>query len=184
MRTFTRTLVAATAVPALVLGAAACSDDDNTAQSENTASQASIDDLSARVERNEMIFAVVSISKLGLHDMDETLNDAGTIEPSFAPNTRTAVRLLALTDWGEFQAEADTVRGHAEDLMTALADEDVDAAAAAAADLHDSEHDFNTAVWNVVAKDLKPEFGGPQPEEREESGTPTAGETPEAEATP
>ena len=172
-------VVAAAIAPALALAAIACDDDDDdTAQGETTASQQSIDTLQARVQRNEMLFAVISLGGLGLHDMDEALNDEQTIDSSFAPNTRTAIRLLALTDWdSEFAADAEEVEGHAVDLLQALEDEDIDAAGDAAAALHDTEHDLSNAVWAVLAADLPPDAGGVEQEDHGEE-TPGAGETP------
>lgn len=165
-------VIAAALLSAMAL-AAACSDDANT---DSSAQQSDIDALNARIERLDMMHAVIGLSKLGLHDMDESLA-AGTIESSFSSNTRTAIRLLALTEWpSDLAADADTVEGHAVDLLKALADEDVDAASDAATALHDGEHDFSDEVWAILAADLPADAGGV--EAHDESGeTPAAGET-------
>jgi hypothetical protein len=164
--------VIAAALLSTMAFAAACSDDGETG---NTAQQSDIDTLNARVERLDMMHGIIGLSKLGLHDMDESLAE-GTIESSFSGNTRTAIRLLALTEWsGDLDTDAETVEGHAVDLLRALADEDVDAAADAAAALHDSEHDFSNEVWAVLAADLAHDAGGV--EAHDEGETPAAGET-------
>jgi hypothetical protein len=175
-------LLAGALLAALGIFAAACDDD---AESQNNAQQSDVDrltqsinELNTRVSRDEMMYAILQINSLGLHDMDEGLK-AGTIESSYAPNTRTAVRLLALTGWTpDLKPEADTLHGHAVDLLKALEDEDIDAASAAATELHEGAHQFTDKVWAVVAADLPPDAGGVAAHDDEEEGTPAAGETP------
>lgn len=149
--------VIAAALLSVMAIAVACGDD---AETDSSAQQSDVEALNARVERVEMMHAVIGLSKLGLHDMDVALQE-GTIESSFSGNTRTAIRLLALTEWSpEFEDDAAAVEGHAVDLLRALEDEDLDAASAAALELHDTEHDFSAAVWAVLAADLAPDAGG------------------------
>jgi hypothetical protein len=175
-------LLAVALIGALGIFAAACDDD---AESQNNAQQSdvdrltqSIDELNTRISHDEMMYAILQINSLGLHDMDEGLRD-GTIESSYAPNTRTAVRLLALTGWTpDLKPEADEVHGHAVDLLKALENEDIDAASAAATELHEGAHQFTDKVWAVVAADLPADAGGVEPHDEEEEGTPAAGETP------
>lgn len=153
-------LLLAAIVPVALLFAVACGDD---ADSSDSASQSSIDELSARVQRNEQMAAVLEMNKLGLHDMDESLA-AGTIESSFAPNTRTAIRVLALTDWeDDFSEDAGIVQEHAVDLLKALEDEDIAGAARHAKELHELGHDFTDAVWAKLAADLPADAGGVAP---------------------
>jgi len=175
MTRLTYVLLSGALVLGLALAGAACTDDDG-AESNSNASQQSVDDISARVQRNEMMHAIIELDSLGLHDMDETLNGTGEIDPSFAPKARTAVRLLALTDWGSHQADADAAHEQAVALLQALEDEDVEAAADAASGLHDLEHDLSAAVWNELAADLPPDAGGPQ-EHDGGSRTPEPGAT-------
>jgi hypothetical protein len=174
---FKHALAAAALISALALaafGAAAC-DDDNSAQSENGASQQTVDQLTTTVQRNQMMTSIITLDSLGLHGIDETLAE-GTVESSFAPAARTAVRLLALTDWDSSVAsDAETVHGHAVDLLVALEAEDVEAASAAATELHDGEHDLSHDVWAILAADLPPDAGGVEEEHGDE--TPAAGET-------
>lgn len=187
MRIFTRTIIAAIALPALVLTAAACGDENDTAQSENTASQASIDEISARVQRNEILQALVTIDGLRLHEIDETLNEAdGAIDPTFVPRTRLFVRMQSLTSWpDELAAEGQSVLAAGVELLKALEDGDAEAAKGPATAVHEGSHEFNDQAWNVAVEGLPAGAGGPEAdEEAEGSETPEAGETPEPEATP
>jgi hypothetical protein len=188
-------LIAAVLLPILGLAAVACDDDNsNSADGSSNASQQSVDELSLKVQRNEEMQALLTLSGLGLHGMDESLA-AGTIDTTFRGKARTAIRVLALTDWEQqFSGDAATLQGHATDLYKALGDEDVEKAATAAHELHEAEHDFDDAVWAVLAAELPADAGGVE-EEHEADETPEAGstpaddhgnnsETPEAEATP
>jgi hypothetical protein len=173
-------VLAALFVSVVALAGAACNDD---ADSNSSASQAEITEVSNRIQRNEMLYALTTLSTLGLHAMDESLAE-GTIDSSFARNTRTAIRMFALTNWdATLQEDAETLRGHAVDLLAALNDEDVEAAADAAHELHEGEHDFSDAAWAIVAKDLPPDAGGVEEHEEEPAGTPGAEGTPSASTT-
>jgi hypothetical protein len=174
-----RTALVVLAVVALI-GAltAACTDN---ADSESSASQESVEQVMARVQRNEMITTLLTIGDIPLHDMDESIA-AGTIESNFIPDTREALRLLALTEWDSALADdAEAIRASAAELLAALRDGDVDAAAEPSAALHEGWHQFESDAWDVITADLPPGEGGPEPEEDDhgEGGmTPTADETP------
>lgn len=177
MARFKHVLMAAAFAPLVILSAVACDDETNT---ESSASQGSIDAVTLRVQRDEMMYANLTIDSLELHPMSEALAE-GTIETTFAPRTRTAIRLYALTDWDDsLAADAATLRGHAVDLLQALADEDIEAAAAASDELHDGQHEFSEAVWAVLAADLPADAGGV--EDHEETPEPSGSE--ETESTP
>jgi hypothetical protein len=199
MRGFKRALFMTCAIAALAIGAAACDDDGDDAESNSNASQESIDALSATVTENEQFSSLLAFGTLSLHAMDEDLNETGVIESSYAPNTTKLIRILALTDWGQFQDDAEDLRSHAEALLTALHDEDIETAKTEATEVHDREHDFNKLVMNELVKDLDPDLGGPDLEEHEGGSetpgadetpgeehdeTPAGEETPEAEGTP
>jgi hypothetical protein len=167
------------AVVALVAAlAAACTDE---ADSESSASQESVEQISARVQRNEMITALLAIGALPLHDMDVAIAD-GTVESNFIPDTREALRLLALTDWAPaLAADADALRRQAADLLAALRDDDVAAAAEPAAALHEGWHQFEGEAWNVVAADLPADEGGPEEDDHGDE-EPADGMTPAADS--
>ena len=164
----------------------ACSSDNkpDAASGSSTASQASVDELSARIQRNEMLFAVVNLSALPLHTIDESLAE-GKAESTFVPDARAAVRFLALTNWDStLRAEAETLRGHAAALLQALDDGDLEAAKGPAHDLHEGYHDFADKIWAVVAKDLPPDAGGVAPHTDDASTPAGGGTTPVAGTTP
>ena len=155
----------------------------------STASQASVDDLSARIQRNEMIFAAFNLAALPLHDIDTGLA-AGKAESTDVPNARAAVRLFALTNWdSSLKVEAETLRGHAADLLKALDDGDIEKAKDPAHQLHEGWHDFSDKLWAVLAKDLPADAGGVSAHSTDDT-TPAAGSTasmgttPQAGATP
>ncbi len=194
MRILTRTLVAAFALPAIVLGAAACdSGNDDTAQKDSAALQASITalqteiaDSSVRVQRNEILQALVTIDGLRLHEIDEALNEAdAAIDPTFVPRTRLFIRMQSLTSWpDELTAEGQNVLAAGIELLKALEDGDVEAAKGPATAVHEGSHEFNEQAWNVAVEGLPADAGGSEPNDEEANGTPEAGETPAPEATP
>lgn len=178
-----RMLVAlAVLVPALAMLAAACSD---SADSKNSAAQANVDRIDARVQRNEMMSAIITLDGLPLHEMDVSLA-ASTVESAFVPDTRTAIRMLKLTNWvDELKDDADKLHGEAVNLLKALEADNVDAAKAPAHNLHEGAHEFHRAVWAVLARDLPSDAGGPEPTEAAGADeTPAAGTTPAAGSTP
>ena len=77
----------------------ACNGGSNkTATSSSSASQQSIDDLTTRVQRDEMLNAWIAIAALPVHDLDTTLQ-GGKIDGKYVPTLRTLIRELALTEF-------------------------------------------------------------------------------------
>lgn len=175
-----RFLLLGVAALAVAFFAAACDDD---AESNNNASQGSVDAVNARIEelhddvqRVEMMHALLALSKLGLHDMAEGLR-GGAIESSYIPNTRAAWRILALTDWhDDVRADAEAVRDDAGALLEALQADDIEAAKEHARALHEGEHDFSGAVWELLESQAGVEEPGGG--HGTDSGTPAADGTP------
>jgi hypothetical protein len=151
----------------LALAAAACG--SNNAQSESIASQASIDELAARVQQNQMLNAAITISGLPIHEMD-TAAQSGTIDNKYVPTARMLVRVTALTDWTpDLASDAMKMHDDSARLLKGLdAGEDIDAIKPLSQAVHEDWHTFTEEVWNVVAKSLPADEGGPRP-------TPTAG---------
>jgi hypothetical protein len=170
-------LFAAALIGALGLFAAACDDD---AETQNNAQQSDIDAITARVQQLEMRESLLMLGTLGLHGMDQTLNETGVIDPSYSRNTTTALRVLSTTDWGAHDEQAEAVRQAGIDLLAALHDEDVEAAKTAATDLHDTEHELSNAVWADILGDLPADEGGVE-EHDDGAASPAAGETPASE---
>jgi hypothetical protein len=175
MPRFRHIMVAAIAVPALVLGAVACSDDDNTAEGESSASAQDVDAINTRIQRNEMITALLGIATLPLHDIDETISAGEEIPSNAIPTMRTVIRLTSLTNWAsDLQAAADEIHEDAEAFIAAAESDDHGALAEQATAVHDGWHDFSAEAWEAIA----PGTG----EEHSDSETPHTEETPHDDA--
>jgi hypothetical protein len=155
----------ALATGAVALAAVACGSDTKSAGSDSNASQASVDQLAARVQRNEQLDAWVTISNMPMHALDTSMQ-SGTIDNKYVPTLRTMVRLLALTDWtSDVKDEATKLHDDGVTLM-----QELDAGKTAAevkgrsTTVHEDWHMFGPAVGDMLAKDLPADAGGPQPE--------------------
>jgi hypothetical protein len=167
-------MIIATVLAAAAVVATACASGTKTTTSDSSASQASIDQLAARVQRNEMLFAVVNLSALPLHQMDESAQN-GTIDNKYVPTARTLVRVTALTNWSEpLKAGAAKMHDDAVTLLKGLDNgDDVSLIKKLSQTAHEDWHLFILAAWDVVAKDLPPDAGGPKAKpDSESSGTP------------
>jgi hypothetical protein len=143
---------------------AACGSDAKSTVSSSSASQQSIDELTARVQRDEMLNAWVTVSNLPLHDFDAELQ-GGKIDGKYVPALRTLIRVLALTDWSNDLKEF-TMRMHDEAvaLFRGLnAGEEASALKDRSAALHVDADAFGSTVGNVIGKGLPADAGGPGP---------------------
>jgi hypothetical protein len=152
-------------VVAAMLGLAATACGGNNARSESSASQSSIDELAARVQQNQMLNAAITISGLPIHEMD-TAAQGGKIDNKYVPTARMLVRVTALTDWvPDLAGDATKMHGDGVALLKALdAGKDIDAIKPLSQAVHEDWHTFTDKVWNVVAKSLPADEGGPRPE--------------------
>ena len=146
----------------LALTAAACG--GSNAKSESSASQASIDELAARVQQNQMLNAVITLSALPEHEMD-TAALGGKIDNKYVPTARMLVRLTALTDWlPELSAPAQKLHDDSVNLLQALDDgKDVGVIKPLSQAVHEDWHVFTDRAWDVVSKSLPANAGGPRP---------------------
>lgn len=179
MRLGTGALVLA-ATLSLAIAAAACGGDN--AKSESSASQASIDQLAARVQQDEMLNAVIVISGLPEHEMD-TAAQGGKIDNKYVPTARMLVRMTALTNWTpDLASDAAKLHDSSLALLQALdAGKDVDAIKPLSQKAHEDWHMFADAAWDVVTKSLPANAGGPRATAT--PGSPTAA-TPAGMTTP
>jgi len=170
-------LFAALALSAAVL-AAACGGSDSSATSDPT-TQAALDALTLRVQRDEMLNAWITISNLPVHDMDTSVQ-GGKIDGKYVPTLRTAIRVLALTGWTA-DLKASTTKFH-DDAVVLLQALNAGKTAAEVKDLstaaHEDWHLFGTGAGNAVAKDLPADAGGPSL-----TATPDTSTTPAAPST-
>lgn len=157
----------------LVIVAASCG--GNNAKSESSTSQASIDQLAARVQQNQMMDSLITIAGLPLHEMDSTAQ-GGKIDNKYVPTARMLVRVTALTEWSpELNTLAQKLHDDGVKLLQALdAGSDVATVKPLSQAVHEEWHTFTDKAWSVVAKALPPDAGGPKATpEPESSGNST-----------
>lgn len=160
----------------LALTAAACGDDD--ADSSSSAQQGDVDAIAARMQQNEVLFAIKAIGDLPLHDMDEAIQ-GGDVPDDALPNARDVIRYVGLTDWpADLEGGANDVQAAAIALVTALDDGDAEAAKQPATDLHEAWHAFEGVAWAEIGGDLPAEAGIRESHGGDASNTPAAGTTP------
>ncbi len=146
------------------VAAAGCWGGGNTgnAAASSTAAQSSVDALTARVQRDEMLNAWVTVSALPIHDLDATLQ-GGKIDGKYVPALRTLIRVLALTDFSPaIKPAAQQLHDDAVALFQALnAGKDAATVSPMSAKVHAESDKFDPALGSEVAKDLPVDAGGP-----------------------
>ena len=169
MRKFTRCFAFAIAAGLLVAAGAACSSSTKNADSSSNASQQSVDQLSARVQQDEMLNAWVTIQNMPLHTLDETLQ-GGTVDPTYVPTVRMLIRELALTNWtSDVQPVVKKWHDDAVALLQALeSGKDIDSLKPLSSAVHEDGDTGKATLGNAAAKSLPADAGGPEP-------TPTPG---------
>lgn len=181
MRILGPRLLLAIVTGAVALAALACGSDAKDADSSSNASQASVDELAARVQRNEQLDAWVTISNMPMHALDEGIQ-GGTIDNKYVPTLRMLVRLTALTDWSnEVKPDANKLHDDAVTLLQALdAGKTASEAKGLSTAVREDWHMFGPKVGDMLAKDLPADAGGPAGDHEEEMSTPASGTTPSA----
>ena len=121
------------------------------AQDEITQLQAQVDALRAQVTTANLLAAVQHLNAAGFHAMDEALH-AGELNPRYLNTVRNTIKTANAVVWPEgLKDQAAGFVEAAERLETALADEDVDAAAQAASEAHDAHHVLTHAIFAYLA---------------------------------
>lgn len=166
-------IIAAILATAMVIAAACGGSSTKNIDSSTAASQQSIDQLTTRVQRDEMLNAWVTISNLPMHDFDATLQ-GGKIDGKYLPALRTVIRELALTGWAS-ELQQPMAKFH-DDAVALLQGLNSGKEATALKDLSSAVHKdadaFGSTVGDVVAKDLPADAGGPS---HSSAGTSTGG---------
>jgi hypothetical protein len=99
--------------------------------------------------------ATYLLDDAGLHDLDVRLNEEGEILPYDRGRVVRVARLLAIVDWPEELAEdAETLIDLMHELAAALGDDDLEAAAPLATEVHDLQHDLSHDVGRWLAQTL------------------------------
>lgn len=184
---FTVLAVLAGAAIASACGSSSARSTGSTSPASGDAAGAAADQLTARVQRDEMLNAVITISALPIHDLD-TAAQNGKIDNKYVPSVRLIVRELALTDWtSDVQPLTTKFHDDAVKLLQALdAGKDVDTIKPLSQAMHQDYHTFQEPAWNTLAKDLPPDAGGPsaQPMQSSQGTQSPASQTPAASSTP
>jgi hypothetical protein len=137
-------------LPALLVGAALLC---GTAQSQSTeeriaALEQEVADLRSQLASVGMLTVNTYLIDAGFHAMDKALHQ-GDLDPRFLNTVREAATVVSALDWPEgLDAIAAEFLAAAGELASALEAEDVDSAAAAAAAVHDRQHELS---HNIVA---------------------------------
>ncbi|MEZ4661356.1 MAG: hypothetical protein R2911_27720 [Caldilineaceae bacterium] len=96
--------------------------------------------------------AVYLLDSAGLHDLDVRLNEEQDLQAGDAGNVGRVAQLLSSVDWPEVLAsDAMSMTTVLTDLATALADDDLETAAALATQAHEVQHDFSHAAEHWLA---------------------------------
>lgn len=133
MNTAARYAVLAAALLAITALAAACTDDGEEAAP-------GLDPLAA----------ITFLDSVGLHGIDEAINEEGDIPDTAASDVRKAQAAVALGRWpDDLRDEAAALEQILGDLAAELEKESpsLDVAGDLAARSHDGQHDFSHAVW-------------------------------------
>lgn len=163
-------------IAAAVLAGAAIASACGSGSSSSGVSQQSLDQLTARVQQDEMVNAWIAVSNIPIHDLDTTLQ-GGKIDGKYVPALRTLIRVLALTDFSpDIKPAAQQLHDDAVTLFQALnSGEDAATVAPLSATVHAESDKFNPELGDVVAKALPVDAGGPRP--TQVPNTSTAGTT-------
>jgi hypothetical protein len=120
-------------------------------QDEVTQLRAQLDALRAQVTMAILLSAVQHLDAAEFHTMDETLH-AGELNPRYLTTVRHAITTTSAVTWPvTLQEQATTFIEAAQRLEGALADEDIEAAAQAAAETHDAQHVLSSAIFAHLA---------------------------------
>jgi hypothetical protein len=173
-----KTLILTSAAVVVATIAAACT--DNTNQIPENSSSVQSQAVAAAVQYIDMKYALIDIERLPIHEMDEQVQ-GGTINNEYVPTARALSRLSALADWSpELAEQAATLHGDAVTLLKALEEGMVEGAKAPSQAVHEDWHMFLADGWDVIAKRLPPEEGGPKGPAAQGEETPAANVTPGA----
>jgi hypothetical protein len=140
---------AAIALLSLTLFAAACSDDDDDANAQETG--ASDAELHARVDRLEVEAVMASMRNEGLHEIDDEAQAASEIGDDWAGRVERMYLTTAGTTWPEaFQEQGEALESDLEALNDALEAEDLGSVKEASANAHQTWHDLEHDAYAFI----------------------------------
>lgn len=121
---------------------------DMAAEHEETAAE-----LSEQEPLFQVIVATYLMDTAGFHDIDERINEEGTIMPGDAGVVERVQRVLSATAWPQgLEVKAGQLITVLGEFAEVLANDDVEAAKPLAAEVHEVQHDLSHAVENWLAQ--------------------------------
>jgi hypothetical protein len=155
-----------TAIVAFAIGAlfvAACGGDDDGSQAD-AADQAALDAVKEQATNAQILAAMTVFRVEGLHDLEDAIGEANEIDPNWQGKVTRMRRAVASVTWpDELKDKAAATQEHLEALETALIDEDLDGAKAAAPEAHDAYHELDS--------DAMPHIAGEEPGGEDDHGS-------------
>lgn len=163
-------MIATLATAAIGLVAAACGG-DGVSKAEVTALQQQVatlqgqaNDVQAQLRANQQLAqqaaimaASPSLDGSAFHEIDEAVNDAGTIEPAFVGVAERALATLGMPFWPEeLRPNVDQLSATIQALADALSADDVEAAKQPAREAHELVHEFQDAEAAYLAGEPVP----------------------------
>lgn len=134
-------------------GIAGCGGDDGDSSGDKpdaTSGPADTPDVAAS-EQEQAVAALAAIDVVdgaGFHDMAKTLAESEEINPRFAGTVENVLTVAEATEWpGALTVERDALVGSLETLLSALQNEDLQAARSASEAIHDTQHDMSKATY-------------------------------------
>ena len=114
--------------------------------------QAQVAALEAALQINQVNNAIYQLDLVGLHTLDERLNETGEIMGSDSSRMAAIARLMSTVAWpDDLTADAESLTLTLQDLAAALYDEDVEAGAALATEAHEAQHALSHAAEHWIA---------------------------------
>jgi hypothetical protein len=101
----------------------------------------------------DMVIATYHMDTAGFHGMDDTLNGGGEIDPGWLSSVNRINRILGVTSWPEdLQAGVSNLRETLSEFATALENDDAEAAAPLATQVHEEQHDLSHEIDEWLAE--------------------------------
>lgn len=128
--------------------------------------QAQVEALEAALQINQVNNVIYQLDLVGLHALDERLNDTGEIMSTDSSRVAAIVRLMSTVEWPEdLAADAEALTVTLQDLAAALGEEDVETSATLSTEAHDAQHALSHTAEHWIAA------GGAHADHGDMSGT-------------
>jgi hypothetical protein len=152
---FSVKIVTAVALLAFAFGAivmAACSGGGDGDDAQAAADQAALDAVKDQATKAQILAAETVFRVEGMHDLDDTISEATEVDPNWQGKVTRMRRATASVVWPEeMKDHAATLVTKLQTLETALQDENLDGAKAAAPEAHDAWHELDNIAYPYIA---------------------------------